>query len=130
MKMQPKKLTSIEELLETLPQTELDILEILREIILSCDDTFIARLSYNIPFYKKKRGVCFIWPGSIQWGKSTFEGVKIGLNYGAEFLQEDGFWQFNNRKCVVDKIYKSASEIDHELLKSYIYDALIYDQDR
>ena len=124
--MQPIKFRSTNDLYEFLPKEELDIVLYLKEIILSCDDRIQEKLSYNVPFYKLKKNTCFIWPGSVPWGKTTFKGVKLGITYGTQFLPQDSFWEFSDRKYVADKIF-SNTDIDEDLLKSYLYEAIEFD---
>lgn len=121
------KFNSVDEVVDFLPEDQQEVFNLLREIMFSCDENIKEKLSFNTPFYKKNKGVCFIWPGAIDWGGKQFEGVSFGLNYGVEFLPDDGYWKKGKRKCVADKLFRSVDEIDVDLLRSYIYDALEYD---
>lgn len=69
---------SVAALLEFLPDKERALTEQLRELIISEAPDLKERLSFNVPFYKGRRDVCFLWPASVLWGKTkTYEGGAL-----------------------------------------------------
>ena len=114
----------MEEFLEFLPDDELKMVQILRSVVLDCLPNCTEKLSYNVPFYKINKGICFIWPSSILWGKTiSFKGVRFGFNQGYKMRDEINFLDQGTRKQVFWKDYESIKEIDVDLLKAYIFEA-------
>ena len=87
-KMQNVSFKNVDEFLDFLPADELEITEVLRKLIFSCVPGITERLSYNTPFYKKNKGMFFIWPASVLWGnKKSYSGVRFGFQQG--YLMSD-----------------------------------------
>lgn len=129
-KMQDVSFRNIEDFLEYLPDDELKMVEVLRKIIFNCLPDISEKLSYNVPFYKRHRNLLFIWPASVLWGKKkTYKGVRLGFTNGNLLGDENGYLDKGDRKQVYFKDFKSIKEIDVDLLKSYIYDAAIIDEE-
>jgi hypothetical protein len=114
---------SIEEFLDYLPEEELEIVLHLRKIIVECITDCKERLAYNVPFYYRHSRICYIWPASIPWGKVE-KGVAIGFCKGASFLDET----FETTKFISKRTFTSVKEIDVDLLKQQIYEAVLIDE--
>lgn len=127
--LQPIKFKSLEELWEYLPEDQLNMVNALRELIFECVPEVTERLSYNVPFYKVHKGICFIWPGAVAWGKTVKEGVDFGFNYGYLLTDEHEYLEKGNRKQVYMKNFKSLNEIDFDKLRSLIFEAVIMDKE-
>jgi hypothetical protein len=128
-KFQQEKFKSVEEFLESLSGDELKIVTRLRAIIFECAPEISEKLSYNVPFYKMRKGLFFIWPSSIKWGKeNSWTGVRFGFQKGYMLNDELNYLEKGNRKFVYYKTFHSVKEIDAHTLKSYIYAALITDK--
>lgn len=128
-KMQPIKFDSIETFLDYLPQEELVIVEKLRSIVLECLPTAKEKISFNVPFYAVRYAICFIWPGSVAWGKSTKQGVRFGFtkgylldDYAQVLLKED-------RKQVYYIDFMKPQDIPVQLLKEYLFQAALVDEE-
>ena len=116
--------SSTEELFEFLPKDQLQMTLFLREMVLECLPQCVEKLSYNVPYYKIKRNICFIWPSSVLWGKSiSFKGVRFGFNQGYLLRDEINFLDKGNRKQVFWKDFGAISEIDVDILKAYLFEA-------
>jgi hypothetical protein len=127
--MQNVRFRSVEEFLDFLPEEELKLVELLRKIIFDCAPGIIEKLSYNVPFYKLHKGIFFIWPASVLWGKKqTYEGVRLGFQQGFLMADEIGYLDKGGRKQVYWHNYSSIKEPDIELLKTYIFEALLIDE--
>jgi hypothetical protein len=128
MKMQNVSFKNVDEFLEYLPDDELKITRFLRGIIFDCIPMVTERLSYNVPYYKMNRNICFIWPASILWGKKqTYTGVRFGLTNGHMIADETGYFSKGGRKKVYWRDFSNIKEIDVDLLKSYIIEATMLD---
>ncbi|MGB4958239.1 MAG: hypothetical protein WBO36_02125, partial [Saprospiraceae bacterium] len=63
------KIKSLLELYEILPDGERLILDILRQIISeNLPDYCKEKISYNVPFFYGKKGICIIWPATVPRG--------------------------------------------------------------
>lgn len=128
--MQNVSFNSVDELLDFLPADELKITEALRKIVFDCIPDAVEKLSFNVPFYKRRTMICFIWPGSVSWGSVTQKGVRFGFQNGNLLNDESNYLEKGNRKQVYWRDYHSINEIDADLLKSYIYEAVMIDTTR
>ncbi len=127
--MQAVNFNSIDEFLDYLPADELKIVERLRKVIFDCVPHITEKLSYNVPFYKINKGMFFIWPASVLWGKTkSYEGVRFGFQQGYLLTDELNYLDKGERKQVYYKDYLTIKEIDADLLRTYIYEALLIDE--
>lgn len=128
-KMQNIKFRTVEEFLNFLPENELKIVKVLRQLVLDSIPNVIEKLSYNVPYYKVTKNICFIWPSSVLWGKKqTYEGVRFGFTNGYLLQDEIAYLDKGDRKQVYWKDFKEIKEIDIDLLKSYIFEAVMIDE--
>ena len=128
--MQSVKFRNIDDFLEFLPQEELEIVEFLREIVYECVPDVKEKLSYNVPYFKRFYNICFIWPASVFWGsKKTYEGVRFGFTKGYLMQDEHDYLDKTNRKQVYMRDFKSIEEIDVQVLKSYLFEAVVIDEE-
>jgi hypothetical protein len=126
--MQKISFRTVEEHLEFLPEDELKIVLLLRSIVLNCIPDVVEKLSYNVPFYKRNKNICFIWAASVTWGnKKTYEGVRFGFTEGYLLQDEIGYLEKGNRKQVYWKTFADVKQIDIDLLKAYLCEAVEID---
>lgn len=127
--MQNVKFQSIAEFLAFLPPEELEVVEFLRQLIYDCIPDVSEKLSYNVPYFKRHKTICFLWPGSVLWGKKqTYTGVRFGFTQGHLLSDELGYLKLEGRKQVAWRDFQSIEEIDVELLQMYIYEAAVIDE--
>ena len=127
-KMQNVSFKSVEEFLDFLPDDELKITEILRELITNCIPDVTEKLSYNVPYYKRKKNICFLWPASVLWGKKkTYEGVRFGFVNGHLLNDDINYLHKGDRKQVYWKDFTTVTKTDLEIIKTYLLDAVILD---
>lgn len=127
-KFQPIDFQDLDDLYAFLPEEELQMVKILRQLVYECIPEVKEKLSYNVPFFRVRKNICFIWPGSVPWG-GTFEGVQFGFVKGHLMLNEDGYLDAGKRKFVRTRVFKSPREIDIEKMRSLLYEALILDSE-
>jgi hypothetical protein len=131
MKMQAVKFNSVDEFLDFLPEDELKMVNVLRKLILDSVPGIEEKLSYNVPYYKKRKGLFFIWPASVLWGKKqTYTGVRFGFQQGYLLADENNFLDKGGRKQVYWHDFASVNEIDIDLLKAYIFEAALIDSQK
>jgi hypothetical protein len=126
-KMQSVHFNSVDEFLDFLPEDELKVVKVLRNIVLDCMPGCTEKLSFNVPYYKRHSNICFIWPGSIAWGSVTQKGVRFGFTKGYLLQDEINYLSKGDRKQVYWRDFYEVKDIDIDLLKSYIYEAVEID---
>lgn len=126
-KFQNVSFNSIDEFLDYLPEDELVIVEELRRLVYECIPDIKEKLSYNVPFFKRNRTVCFIWPASVPWGKVERNGVQLGFTSGHLINDFAGYLNMGTRKSVAIKTFFSIDEIETDLLRAYLFEALDVD---
>ena len=127
-KMQNVQFQNMSELLTHLPENQLVMVEHLRELIFETVPDMKERLSYNVPFFSKHKGICYIWPGAVSWGSKTLDGVEFGFNYGYLLADENDYLDKGNRKQVFTKNFNSVEEIDDEIIRAYLLEAVENDE--
>jgi hypothetical protein len=66
-------------LYEKLPQDEWIIVDVLRHIIIeNLPANFKEKMSFGVPFFYGKKGICIIWPATIPRG-GIRKGVLLGM---------------------------------------------------
>ncbi len=114
----------LQEFIDYLPREERILTLHLRAIVLETIPNCVEKLSYNVPYYKKRKNICFIWPASVTWGKNkSYEGVRFGFTQGYLLADELNYLDKGNRKQVYWKDFKSLEEIDADILKAYLTEA-------
>ncbi len=118
-------------LLEFLPAEERALTERLRELIISEAPDLKERLSFNVPFYKGRRDVCFLWPASVLWGRTkTYEGVRFGLSYGNLLPGCEPYLQRGERKQVCWRDLQELTAGDERRIRTVLRAAIVVDQER
>jgi hypothetical protein len=127
-KMQNGRFATVDEFLEFLPEEEWKVVDVLRRLVFTCMPDVTEKLSFNVPFYKRNKTVCFIWPASILWGKKkTYEGVRFGFSNGYLLLDENKYLNKGERKQVYWRDFASVKDINVDLLRAYLFEAIIID---
>jgi|SRR5690606_1409949 len=127
-RMQCVDFQSMGELLAYLPEDQLEMVEKLREVVLESLPEVKEYLSFNVPFYKRHKSICFIWPGAVAWGNKTWEGVEFGFSYGNLLTDEAAYLDRGKRKQVFSKRFFSIEEIDEDILRAYLLEAAELDE--
>ncbi len=119
--------TTILQLFEKLPENERLITDVLRQIIHQyLPDKFKEKLSFGVPYYHGKKGICIIWPSSIPRG-GIREGVLLGFWYGNKLRDIDNYLTHGTNKQIYYKIYKSPEEIDENAIAKLLAEAVEID---
>ena len=121
------KIKSFVQLYELLPKNERIIVDVLRQIIHeSLPAACKEKISYNVPFFYGKKGICIIWPSTIPRG-GIKEGVLLGFWQGNQLKDEDGYLKHGTNKKVFYKIFRSAEEIDEKAIIKLLKEAVRVD---
>lgn len=124
---EPIKIKSVLQLLEMLPEDERIIVDVLRQIILeNLPSTCKEKISYNVPFFHGKRGICIIWPATIPRG-GIKKGVLLGFWYGNRLNDADQYLTHGTNKQIFYKIYHAVEEIDERAIVKLLKEALELD---
>ena len=124
----PVKIKSLPDLFELLPENERIIVDVLRQIIRENLPGYCReKISYNVPFFYGKKGICIIWPAAIPRGGVT-EGVLLGFWQGNKLKDGDSYLTHGTNKKVYYKIFKSPEEIDENAIIELLKEAIALDQ--
>ncbi|HRH01533.1 MAG TPA: DUF1801 domain-containing protein [Bacteroidia bacterium] len=122
------KISSVVELMQLLPDDQRLLTDILRQFVLStlpkdCKE----KISYNVPFFYRKRGICIIWPAAIPGGGIS-KGVLFGFWYGNKLNDGENYLDRGTNKQIFYKLYSKPEEINFEALSRLLKEAYAYDE--
>jgi hypothetical protein len=123
----PIKIRSIVDLYELLPVNERIIVDFLRQLISENLPGYCKeKISYNVPFFYGKKGICIIWPATIPRG-GIKQGVLLGFWYGNKLKDPDQYLTHGTNKQVFYKIYRSPGQINVKAIKKLLKEAIEQD---
>lgn len=124
---------SVDEVIESLSKTEQIIVKRLRTIILDCLPKAEEKNSYGVPFYRRNRMICYIWPSSIQWGQTKKVDperlVVLGFCQGNLMANEDKVLFAEGRKQVYCMYFKTLTQINEAQIRALLYEAGMIDEE-
>ena len=121
------KIKSLTQFFDQLTEEERIIVDVLRQIILEQLPPYCReKISYNVPYFYGKRGICIIWPASIPRG-GIKSGVLLGFWYGNKLTDVDNYLTHGTNKRIFYKIYQSVEEIDEEAIVKLLKEAVSLD---
>lgn len=126
-KFQPIRFASVNDFLDHLPPAELKLAERLRSLVQECLPDAKEKLSYNVPYYARHARICYIWPGSVPWGKVPEGGVALGFCKG-HLLADAGYLETGTRKEVYTKTFYTTRDIDADRVRQLLYEAAAVDE--
>lgn len=113
VKMQDFKFHSYVEFYDHLTDEHKVMVTILKEMIHDNLPGVKEKLSWNVPFFYRSKTICFIWPGSIPWGKKVKEGVELGFTKGF-LMRPNDYLEKGNRKKIYTKTFYNVQEIEDD----------------
>lgn len=119
-------MNSVEEYISFLPADEQGITAYLRNIILETSPKFTEKLSYGVPYFYINSRVCFIWPASSPLSIHK-QGVQLGFCKGNKLSNLHGIIDMADRKEVGIILFTALSEINEELVKELLFEAIELD---
>lgn len=122
------KITSLTQLYDQLPDEQLVMTELLREIILETIPGVKEKISYNVPFFYKNKSICLVWPSAIPRGGFT-SGVMLAFWYGNRLKDVNNYLNHGTNKQIYFKIFQKVEEIDVKLVKDILSEAVALDED-
>ena len=122
---------SVDEVIDGLPSSEKPVVKRLRALVTEALPFATEMNAYGVPFYRRNRMICFIWPPSVGWGpkKQQHEqrGVTLGFCQGNLMSNDEGLLLSEGRKQVYCMYFKSVAEIDDHVILSLLYEADLID---
>jgi hypothetical protein len=123
----PIKIRSLVELFELLPEHERIIVDVLRQIILENLPSYCKeKISYNVPFFYGKKGICIIWPATVPRG-GIQKGVLLGFWYGNKLRDPDNYLIHGTNKQIFYKIFYTPEEINEKAITRLVKEAVKLD---
>lgn len=127
---------TVDEAIISLPRSELVMVKRLRALIQECLPLALEEPKYGlgVPFYRRHRMICFIWPSSFYWGPKQKENsgkpslVTLGFCYGNLMSNMDGVLLKEGRKQVYCMYFKSLEEINDEQIRALLFEAELVDE--
>src|SRR6185437_11479741 len=121
------KITNLVDLFTILPEEEKIIVDVLRQIIIETLPEYCKeKISYNVPFFYGKKGICIIWPSTIPRG-GIKKGVLLGLWYGNKLNDVDNYLTHGTNKQIFYKIFYTPEDIDDRPIKKLLKEAVRVD---
>jgi len=118
---------SLVQLYELLPENERVITDVLRQIVNeNLPGGYKEKISYNVPFFYGRKGICIIWPATIPRG-GIKRGVLFGFWHGNKLQDTDNYLTQGTNKQVFYKIFYSAEEIDSRAIIKLLKEAVKVD---
>ena len=125
------RFATVQECLDFLPPDERVLTEQLRELLIQEAPELKERLSFNVPFYKVRKDVCFLWPASVLWGKrKTYEGVRLGFSYGNLLSNAVGYLAGGARKQVSWRDLTVLTADNERTIRMLLREAIRVDAER
>lgn len=112
--MQDFKFHSYVEFFEALTEDHQVMTSMLKELVYEAIPDVKEKLSWNVPFFYKKKSICYIWPGCIPWGKKTYKGVTIGFTKGY-LMKDNDFLEQGDRKQIASHTFQNIEEIEDSI---------------
>lgn len=109
------------------PEEQL-VTDVLRSLVADSLPAYCKeKLSFNVPYFYGKKGICIIWPASIPRG-GIKKGVLFGFWYGNRLRDKDRYLTHGTNKQIFYKIYYKAEEIDQEVVVQLLGEAVEVDK--
>jgi len=119
---------SLVQLYELLPENERVITDVLRQIVKDSLPAYCKeKISYNVPFFYGKKGICIIWPATVPRG-GIKHGVLFGFWYCCKLKDSDKYLVHGTNKQIFYKIFHSPKEINCGAIIKLLKEAVTFDQ--
>src|SRR6187200_1926396 len=122
------KIRSLVQLYELLSENERVITDVLRQIVTDNLPAYCKeKISYNVPFFYGKKGICIIWPATIPRG-GIKRGVLLGFWHGNKLNDIDSYLTHGTNKQVFYKIFQFPEDINENAIKKLLKEAVRLDE--
>jgi len=118
------KIRSLVQLYEVIPDDQRIIVDVLRQIIIeNLPKTCKEKISFNVPYFYGKKGICIVWPAAIPRG-GIKKGVLLGFWYGKKLADTDHYLTHGTNKRVFYKIFYAVEDIDEKAIVKLLKEAV------
>lgn len=125
-----RRIKSLVELYQVIPGDQRIIVDVLRQIIIeNLPPRCKEKISFNVPYFYGRRGICIVWPAAIPRG-GIKKGVLLGFWYGSLLADTDHYLTKGTNKRVFYKIFNSPDEIDEKAIVKLLKEAVKIDSNR
>ena len=122
------KVKSLMELFSLLPENEKIIVDVLLQIIRESLPNYCKeKISFSVPYFYGKKGICIVWPSTIPRG-GIKKGVLLGFWYGNKLQDEDHYLTHGTNKQIFYKIFFEPKEINEEAIRKLLAEAIELDK--
>jgi hypothetical protein len=122
-----KKIQSLVELFDILPENERIITDVLRQIVIENLPAYCKeKISYNVPFFYGNKGICIIWPSAIPRG-GIQQGVLLGFWYGRLLNDADNYLAHGTNKQIFYKIFTTPGQVKAKPIIELLKEAVMVD---
>jgi hypothetical protein len=122
------KIKSLVQLYDQLPENERIITDVLRQLVReNLPASYKEKISYNVPFFYGKKGICIIWPATVPRG-GIKKGVLLGFWYGCKLKDVDSYLTHGTNKQLFYKIFNSPGEINSRAIIRLLKEAVRIDR--
>jgi len=126
--MPTEKIKTLVQLYGLLPENEKIIVDVLRHLVIDTLPAYCKeKLSFNVPYFYGKKGICIIWPSTVPRG-GIKEGVLFGMWYGNKINDVDKYLTHGTNKQIFYKIYKTPEEINQQKIVRLLKEAIKLDK--
>jgi hypothetical protein len=126
--MSSLKIKSLLQLYAILPDNERMIVDVLRQIIIDNLPSYCEeKVSFNVPFFYGKKGICIVWPSTIPRG-GIKKSVLLGFWYGNKLNDINGYLTHGTNKQIFYKIYQTVEEINEKEIVLLLKEAVKLDK--
>ncbi len=126
--MSTVKIKSVIQLYELLPENERIIVDVLRHIIIDTLPPYCKeKISFNVPYFYGKKGICIVWPSTIPRG-GIKKGVLLGYWYGNRLKDVNQYLTHGTNKQIFYKIFQRPGEINAKKIKLLLEEAVKLDK--
>lgn len=124
----PLKIRSLIQLYEILPEQERLMVDVLRQIVKeTLGDYGKEKISYNVPYFYGRKGICIIWPSTIPRG-GIRQGVLFGFWYGRKLRDTEHYLEHGTNKQIYYKIFRRVDDINERAIVKLLKEALKVDR--
>ncbi len=104
------------------PKHQRELMSIVRRIIQSTIPDAEETIKFGVPFYSRKRLLCYLSPLKKQ------EGIYIGFVKGHRMSDESGLFTGKDLKQIRHLEFRKRTEIKTRMLKEYLHEAVMLNE--
>ena len=116
------RIRTLVELYDMPPYDQRVIVDVLRQVVIETLPGVKEKISYNVPFFYGRKGICIIWPATIPRG-GIRAGVLLGFWHGNKMNDSHNYLIHGTNKQVFYKIYREPDEINFKAIVKLLKEA-------